>query len=154
MVKNGFEVKECNDTEVVKELFKEYSQIKGAESCFVSFDKELADLEGFYSGGALLVGYENNNPVACIAVKKLNDVTCEAKRLFIKPGYRGRGYARVMLYSMLDKAKELGFAEVNFTTKPFVMQIGYSLYKRMGFEEISEENGTVSMRMAITKAAM
>ena len=154
MVKNGFEVKECKDTEVVKELFKEYSQIKGAESCFVSFDKELADLEGFYSGGALLVGYENNNPVACIAVKKRNDVTCEAKRLFIKPEYRGRGYARVMLNSMLDKAKELGFAEVNFTTKPSVMQIGYSLYKRMGFEEISEENGTVSMRMAITKAAM
>ena len=154
MVKNGFEVKECKDTEVVKELFKEYSQIKGAESCFVSFDKELADLEGFYSEGALLVGYENNNPVACIAVKKRNDVTCEAKRLFIKPEYRGRGYARVMLNSMLDKAKELGFAEVNFTTKPSVMQIGYSLYKRMGFEEISEENGTVSMRMAITKAAM
>ena len=58
-----FEVKEYNDIEVVKELFKEYSQIKGAESCFVSFDKELADLEAFYSGGALLVGYEDNTPV-------------------------------------------------------------------------------------------
>ena len=78
-----FEVKKCSDTEVVKELFKEYSQIKGAESCFVSFDKELADLEAFYSGGALLVGYEENKPVACIAIKRLNDNTCEAKRLFI-----------------------------------------------------------------------
>ena len=154
MVKNGFEVKECKDIEVVKELFKEYSQIKGAESCFVSFDNELADLEGFYSRGALLVGYENNNPAACIAIKKLNDVTCEAKRLFIKPEYRGRGYARVMLNAMLDKAKELGLKEVTFTTKPSVMQIGYSLYKRMGFEEIGEENGIVSMRMAVTKAAM
>ena len=84
----------------------------------------------------------------------MNDVTCEAKRLFIKPEYRGKGYARVMLNSMLDKAKELGFKEVTFTTKPSVMQIGYSLYKRMGFEEISEENGIVSMRMAVTKAAM
>ena len=151
---DSFVVKECNDTTVIKALFTEYSQIKGAESCFVSFDKELADLEGFYSGGALLVGYENNNPVACIAIKKMNDVTCEAKRLFIKPEYRGRGYARVMLNDMLDKAKELGLKEVTFTTKPSVMQIGYSLYKRMGFEEIGEENGTVSMRMEITKAAM
>ena len=144
-----FEVKKCNDAEVVKELFKEYSQIKGAESCFVSFDKELADLEGFYSGGALLVGYEEDKPVACIAIKKLNDNTCEAKRLFIKPEYRGKGYARTMLNNMLDKSKELGFTEVTFTTKPSVMQIGYGLYKRMGFEETAEENGTVSMRMAI-----
>ena len=53
-----FEVKECKDTDVVKVLFQEYSQIKGAESCFVSFDKELNDLETFYKGGALLVGYE------------------------------------------------------------------------------------------------
>ena len=142
-----FEVKEGSDTEVVKELFKEYSQIKGAESCFVSFDKELADLEAFYRGGALLVGYEENTPVACIAIKKLNDTVCEAKRLFIKPENRGKGYARIMLNNMLDKAKALGFKEVTFTTKPSVMQIGYGLYKRMGFEEYGEDNGIVSMRM-------
>ena len=146
-----FEVKDYNDTEVVKELFKEYSQIKGAESCFVSFDKELADLEAFYSGGALLVGYEENAPVACIAIKKLDDTTCEAKRLFIKPENRGNGYARTMLNTMLDKAKELGFSEVTFTTKPSVMQIGYGLYNRMGFEEVSEKEGIVSMRMELSK---
>ena len=144
-----FEVRECNDTEVVKELFKEYSQIKGAESCFVSFDKELADLEGFYKGGALLVGYEEEAPIACIALKKIDDETSEAKRLFIKPEYRGKGYARILLNAMLEQARVRGFKEVTFTTKPSVMQIGYALYQRMGFEEIAEEEGTVSMRMAI-----
>ena len=145
----NFEVKECNDTEVVKNLFTEYSQIKGAESCFVSFDKELADLNTFYKGGVLLVGYEDEKPIACIAVKKIDDNICEAKRLFIKPEYRGNGYARIMLDTMLAKAKALGFKEVTFTTKPSVMQIGYGLYKRMGFEEISENDGIVSMRMII-----
>ena len=145
----NFVVKVCDDTEVVKALFKEYSQIKGAEGCFVSFDKELADLNSFYSGGALLVGYEGDVPVACIAIKKADDKSCEAKRLFIKPEYRGKGYARIMMNTMLDKARELGFAEVKFTTKPSVMQIGYGLYKRMGFEEVSEDNGVVSMRMAL-----
>ena len=145
----NFEVKECNDTEVVKNLFKEYSQIKGAESCFVSFDKELADLNTFYMGGVLLVGYEDEKPIACIAVKMIDDNICEAKRLFIKPEYRGNGYARIMLDTMLAKAKALGFKEVTFTTKPSVMQIGYGLYKRMGFEEISENDGIVSMRMII-----
>lgn len=144
-----FEVKECNDTEVIKGLFQEYSQIKGAESCFVSFDKELADLKGFYKNGAILVGYEDEQPVACIAVKKIDDNTCEAKRLFIKSEYRGKGYARTMLSTMLKKANELGFKEVTFTTKPSVMQIGYGLYRRMGFEETAEKDGIVSMRMAI-----
>ena len=145
----NFVVKVCNDTEVVKALFKEYSQIKGSEGCFVSFDKELADLNSFYSGGALLVGYEGDVPVACIAIRKADDKSCEAKRLFIKPEYRGNGYARIMMNTMLDKARELGFAEVKFTTKPSVMQIGYGLYKRMGFEEVSEDDGVVSMRMAL-----
>ena len=146
-----FNVGVCNDNEVIKEIFKEYSQIKGAESCFVSFDKELADLDGYYKGGALLLGSEDGTPAGSIAIRKIDDETCEAKRLFIKPEFRGKGYARVMLNAMLDKAKKLGFKEVTFTTKPAVMKVGYELYKRMGFEEVGEENGIVSMRMSLLR---
>ncbi len=142
-----FIVDECYDKEVVKKLFEEYAQIKGAESCFVSFDKELKDLAGYYSGGAIMVGYEEGTPIACIAIKKINDITCEGKRLFIKPGYRGNGYARIMLKAIIEKASAIGFKEVVFTTKPDVMAVGYGLYKRMGFEELSNENGIASMRI-------
>ena len=142
-----FKVKETSDIETIKTLFVEYSHIKGAESCFVSFDKELNDLTGYYSGGAILVGYEEDTPVACVAIRKISDTTCEGKRLFIKPEYRGKGYARLMIKAMTDKASELGFKDVVFTTKPEVMSVGYGLYKRMGFEELSEDNGIVSMRI-------
>lgn len=141
----NFNVKDCTDTEIIRALFKEYSQIKGAESCFVSFETELADLEAFYRGGALLAGYEDEKPVACIAIRKIDDKCCEAKRLFVRPEYRGKGYARVMLDAMLNRAAELGFEKVTLTTKPSVMRIGYELYKRMGFQEVSERDGTVSM---------
>ena len=145
----AFEVKECNDTEVAKALFIEYSQIKGAEGCFVSFDKELADLNNFYKGGAILVGYENGKPAGCIAIKKVDVTTCEGKRLFIKPEYRGKGYARVLLNSMIEKARTLGYDQLTFTTKPEVMKTAYELYKRMDFEELGCENGTVSMRIVL-----
>ena len=145
----SFEVKECLKPEIIKELFIEYSHIEGAESCFVSFDKELNDLTGFYKGGFLLAGYEDGIPISCLAVKKIDNDICEAKRLFIKPESRGKGYARIMLNMMLDKAKDLGFKKVTFTTKPSVMQIGYGLYKRMGFEEVSEKDGIVSMKMEL-----
>ena len=146
-----FETKECTNPDIVKELFVEYSHIKGAESCFVSFDKELDDLHGYYSGGAIIVGYEEDKPIACVAIKKISDETCEGKRLFIRPEYRGKGYARIMLKAMTDKAFELGFKGLIFTTKPEVMRIGYSLYKRLGYEELSEENGIVSMRIDLSK---
>ena len=146
-----FETRECTNLDIVKELFTEYSHIKGAESCFVSFDKELNDLTGYYSGGAIIVGYEEDKPIACVAIRKISDETCEGKRLFIKPEYRGKGYARIMLKAMTDKAFELGFKELVFTTKPDVMSIGYGLYKRLGYEELSEEKGVASMRIDVSK---
>ena len=146
-----FEIRECDDYEAAKELILEYSKIKGAEACFVSLDKELSDLEGFYKDGALLLGYEDNEPVATIAIKKIDNDSAEAKRLYIKPEYRGNGYARQMLNAMLDRCRKLNFKEVRFTTKPEVMSIGYSLYKRLGYEELSEENGIVSMRIDLGK---
>ncbi|SFU34472.1 GNAT family N-acetyltransferase [Butyrivibrio sp. INlla21] len=143
------EIRDCDNYEAAKELILEYSKIKGAESCFVSLDKELADLKGFYQDGALLLGYCGEKPVATIAIKKLDDTTAEAKRLYIKPECRGRGYARPMLNAMLDKSRELDFKEVRFTTKPEVMSIGYSVYKRMRFEELENNEGTVLMRMIL-----
>ena len=141
------EVKCSEDYSTIKELFVEYSQIKGAEGCFVSFDKELADLKGFYSDGAILLGYEDTEPFGCIAIKKSDDKICEAKRLYIKPEFRGKGYARIMLNSMIEQASELGYKEVCFTTRPDVMNVAYKLYKRMGFEELGCDNGVVSMRI-------
>ena len=141
----AFVVSECHEFGIIRELFLEYSKIKGAESCFVSFGNELDHLESFYSGGALLVGYENDTPVGCIAIRKVDENTCEAKRLFNKPEYRGKGYARILLESMLSKARELGFVTVSLTTKPSVMPVAYGLYGRMGFRELSEDAGTVRM---------
>ena len=144
-----FEIKDCEDYEVAKKLIREYSEIKGAESCFVSLDKELADLDTYYKGGALLIGFENENPIATIAIKHVDDETCEARRLYIKPDYRGKGYARILMNEMLDRSRELGFKKVKFTTKPEVMSVGYGLYKRMGFEEVDCADGVASMRMTL-----
>ena len=144
-----FEVKISDDYTIIKKLFSEYSQIKGAEGCFISFDKELADLEEYYKDGAILVGYEDYEPVGCIAIKKIDEKTCEGKRLFIKPEFRGKGYARIFLNSMLEQARILGYGMLTFTTKPDVMKKAYELYKRMDFEELGNENGVVSMRMML-----
>ena len=78
------------------------------------------------------------------------DLFNELGKRYIDPEYRGKGYARHMLYAMLDKCRELKYKEVRFTTKPEVMSIGYALYKKMGFEELENNEGTVLMRMMLT----
>ena len=65
---NALTVKECDNKDAAIALIREYSTIKGAEKCFVSLDKELADLESYYKGGALLLGYEGDKPIATIAI--------------------------------------------------------------------------------------
>ena len=145
-----FEIRDKNDNEIAKSLIREYSTIKGAEQCFVSLDKELADLDTYYYGGAFMIGYKDDFPVATLAIRKIDDNTCELKRLYVKPDYRGRGYSRLLVDAALDRARNLGFQEVRLTTKPAVMPVAYGYYKRIGFEELGNENGTVSMSFSLT----
>jgi hypothetical protein len=52
--------------------------------------------------GALLLGYENEKPIATIAIKKINDDMAEAKRLYIKPEYRGKGFIFKIAFQQFD----------------------------------------------------
>ena len=149
LMKGNFKIRECNDNEIAANLIREYSKIKGAEQCFVSLDKELADLNTYYTGGSFLIGYEVNTPIATVAIRKIDDETCEMKRLYVKPDYRGKGYARLLIDAILDRARHLGFKEVELTTKPAVMPVAYDYYKRIGFKEQGNNEGTVSMKLSL-----
>lgn len=148
-MEQDFEIRDNNDNEIAKSLIREYSTIKGAEQCFVSLDKELADLDSYYRGGAFMIGYKNNYPIATVAIKKIDDNACELKRLYVKTDYRGKGYARLLVDAILDRARKLGYREIRLTTKPAVMLVAYEYYIRRGFEELENENGTVSMRSSL-----
>ena len=54
-----------------------------------------------------------------------------------------------MINALIDKCRELNIKQARFTTKPEVMSVGYALYKKMGFEELKNDAGTVEMRILI-----
>lgn len=140
-----FDVREATDLEILKEVFREYSTIQGAEVCFVSFENELADLENVYQGGALLVAYEDDIPIGCGAVKKISEDACEMKRVFIKKKYRKKGYGYQLINEICGKASALGFKEIVLSTIPTVMSQAYAIYKSVGFIEKETSNETVIM---------
>jgi GNAT superfamily N-acetyltransferase len=91
-------------------------------------------------GGAFLVGYHDDAPVCCGGLKRLDDLACEIKRMYVVPPLRGRGVARTLLHELEETAHSLGYAIVRLDTGP--KQLGARrLYESEGYAEVANFNG-------------
>jgi len=57
----------------------------------------------------VLVGYINDEAVACGAIKHFDKQRMEVKRMFVSPSHRGNKYAMDLLDELENWAKELGY---------------------------------------------
>jgi GNAT superfamily N-acetyltransferase len=89
--------------------------------------------------GAFLVGYENDAPVCCGAVKRLDVHHCELKRMYVVPSARGRGVARQLLGALERAAAELGYTVARLVTGPR-QPAAQHLYESEGYEAIGNFN--------------
>ena len=76
-----------------------------------------------------------------IALKKLDDKTCEMKRLYVSPHHRGHGMGEGLVKCLLIEAKKLGYTIMRLDTlarlKPAI-----ALYERYGFQKTEAYNDT------------
>ena len=82
------------------------------------------------------------------AIRKLNETTCELKRLYVRPDFRGRGLARALMMHRLSLAQELGYATARLDS-PIFSTSAHELFKSVGFYPIdpySESEGGEEMR--------
>ena len=91
-------------------------------------------------GGAFLVGWVGGAPVCCGGVKRLDQRTCEIKKMYVVPALRGQGVARALLHALEAKARELGYAIARLDTGPKQRQ-AQGLYESEGYAEIDDFNG-------------
>jgi GNAT superfamily N-acetyltransferase len=91
-------------------------------------------------GGAFLVGWSGGEPVCCGGVKRLDEHTCEIKKMYVVPALRGRGVARTLLHALQDKARELGYTVARLDTGPRQLN-ARGLYESEGYAEIDDFNG-------------
>jgi GNAT superfamily N-acetyltransferase len=90
-------------------------------------------------GGAFLVGSIDGVPVCCGGVKRLDEHTCEIKRMYVIPGRRGTGVARSLLHALEAKAGELGYTIARLDTGP-KQERARGLYESEGYVEIEDFN--------------
>ena len=122
-----------------RELFLEYAQSLGFSLCFQNFDKELGSLPGEYASpeGRLLLAEYESKVAGCVALHKLEPGTCEMKRLYLRPQFRGKGLGRVLTDRIIAEAREIGYERMRLDTVEPVMKDAVAMYRKLGFKEIA-----------------
>jgi GNAT superfamily N-acetyltransferase len=139
----------------VRALFDEYWQSFGLTPCFQNFGAELAGLPGSYAppDGRLALALVGGDTAGCVALRRWDAVRSEAKRLYVRPRFRGQGVGRALLEWVIAEARAIGYREMLGDTMP-VMRGALRLYDLLGFERTGPYSsdptpGVIFLRLAL-----
>ncbi len=143
--------------EQVRNLFVEYRAQLPVDYCFRTFDAEIARLPGEYSPpkGKLFLATVIGQPVGCVGLRPFPlDGTCEMKRLYVRPGFRGGKLGRKLVERLLNEARLLRYRSMRLDSYGPTMQAAIELYRKFGFREVGPDpleptEGLIYMELAL-----
>jgi len=136
------EVTTPEQLEQIRNLFTEYGAQLGAEYCAQTLDAEIASLPGAYAPpkGKLLLATVVGQPVGCIGLRPFPlERTCEMKRLYVRPGFRGGKLGRELVERVLEEARRLGYASMRLDSYVPMMEAAIRMYRKFGFREVAPD---------------
>lgn len=122
--------------DAVRLLFREYEAFLDVDLCFQGFEEELAALPGRYAppDGVLLLAVEKEQAAGCGALRRIDGKTCEMKRLFVRPAFRGRGLGRTLAQRLIAEALARGYDAMLLDTLD-KLEAAVALYQDLGFKQ-------------------
>lgn len=136
--------------EEVRVLFEEYTNMLVANDPsfqeyldLQNYEEETGHLKEKYGmpEGRLYLLYCDGVIADCIGLRKIDDGSCEMKRLYIRPEFRGRKLSEFLLETLIQDAREIGYQNMLLDTLPF-LQSAIHLYQKYGFHEIESYNNS------------
>jgi len=120
---------------VIGSTFAEYRMVFDP----TGYDADLLDIPRHYldAGGSFVVLVDGERVIGTAAGVPRDDVTYEIKRVYLLPGYRGRGYGRALVEHILAQAAELGCRAV-IAWSDVRLTLAHQVYERLGFERFDE----------------
>jgi GNAT superfamily N-acetyltransferase len=93
------------------------------------------DADGFIDrGGVFLLGFVAGSPVACGALRPIDDGVFEVKRMYVRDEFRGRGLSRLMFSKLELMARDIGCCMLRIETGDKQPE-ALGLYRSVGFAE-------------------
>lgn len=130
-----------SDLDIIKSIVFTVLGEYGLESDSSGIDQDLESIEQSYwsSGGYFGVVEDDGEVIATIGLYKVDDTTCELRKMYALPSARGKGLGKLLMELTISKARELKFERIVLeTASPLKEAIG--LYKRYGFEEFESDH--------------
>jgi len=85
--------------------------------------------------GAFVIGRIRGDPVACGAIRPLEEDVAELKRVFVKVDFRGRGYSKAIVNDLEQQARVRGYKVMRLETGVRQPE-AISLYESLGYHRI------------------
>lgn len=86
--------------------------------------------------GRLLLASYADEAVGCGGLRKLNATVGEIKRLYVRPGLRGKGIGRGLMERLIGDARAIGYGSLRLNTASFMTE-AQALYHSLGFKDIA-----------------
>jgi putative acetyltransferase len=124
-------------------LFNEYIASLDFNLDFQNVDHELTILPTMYGPptGRLFLVQDGGTFVGCAALRRIeNDTTCELKRMYLRPVYRGLGIGKAIMEKAIESARGLSYTVMKLDTIGYKMPWAVKLYESYGFRETTPYN--------------
>ena len=124
-------------------LFKEYLASLDFDLSFQNIDRELSTLPAMYGPptGRLFLVRAGGEFVGCAGLRRIEDeTTCELKRMYLRPAFRGMGIGKAIMEKSLEAARSLNYRVMKLDTHGTKMPWAVGLYKSYGFRQTTPYN--------------
>ena len=124
--------------EAVRGLMAEYVEWLGIDLSYQSFPEEFTGLPWRYAPpqGELLLALDGGEPAGCVALRPTDSESCEFKRFFVRPRFRGRGIGLALGRAIVDRARRIGYRLMRLDTLPS-MSAAVAVYRALGFRPVA-----------------
>jgi ribosomal protein S18 acetylase RimI-like enzyme len=120
-----------------KELIIEYIKWLNEDLAYQNIDEELINFPKKYEepDGIFIIAKDNVNVVGCVGLRKLDESTCEMKRLFVNDNYKGKGIGGKLVEIIIKEAKDKKYKRMRLDTLR-TMESALKVYYKNDFYEI------------------
>ena len=111
-------------------------------------DFDVSDINKYYfsNNGWFQVVEKDNKIVGSVCIYKINDTTCELRKMYLLNEHQGIGIGKELLKNALTAAKKLNYNTITLQTNSLLIK-ALPLYEQYGF--INDYNGDVCSRCDI-----